>query len=299
MAAGGIIILVAAMLMAVMPDACESQKVSENVIFRKTREVSITQARWLFTFVIDLGAYESFAKQIRVELFKSEEVLENLKLVPVGQGQYEKLLNSYREEVQSMKTIYYMTMTGIKDILSLREKATRRTKRTLVPLVGKRLSFLFGTATKSDVRVMRKGLEVLSTNQESLIHVIEDSLSIINITRIELTENRHAINNLSLIVGELDKKITNITQGLKMDLLILNGVVQTYSRISLMILEIKESLDKALLYLETIKLQLNQLALGHLSPSVISPKQLQDILYDIQKHIPEYLSLPQDPKTIW
>ena len=54
---------------------------------------------------------------------------------------------------------------------------------------------------------MRKGLEVLSTNQESLIHVIEDSLSIINITRIELTENRHAINNLSLIVGELDKKI--------------------------------------------------------------------------------------------
>ena len=44
MAAGGIIILVAAMLMAVMPDACESQKVSENVIFRKTREVSITQA---------------------------------------------------------------------------------------------------------------------------------------------------------------------------------------------------------------------------------------------------------------
>ena len=148
MAAGGIIILVAAMLMAVMPDACESQKVSENVIFRKTREVSITQARWLFTFVIDLGAYESFAKQIRVELFKSEEVLENLKLVPVGQGQFEKLLNSYREEVQSMKTIYYMTMTGIKEILSLREKATRRTKRTLVPLVGKGLSFLFGTATK-------------------------------------------------------------------------------------------------------------------------------------------------------
>ena len=97
-----------------------------------------------------------------------------------------------------------------------------------------------------------------------------------------------------MIVGELDKK------GLKMDLLILNGVVQTYSRISLMILEIKESLkDKALLYLETIKLQLNQLALGHLSPSVISPKQLQDILYDIQKHNLEYISLPQDPKTIW
>ena len=114
MATGGIIILVAAMLMAVMLDACESQKVSENVIFRRTREVSITQARWLFTFVIDLGAYESFAKQIRVELFKSEEVLENLNLVPVGQGQYEKLLNSYREEVQSMKTIYYMTMTAIK-----------------------------------------------------------------------------------------------------------------------------------------------------------------------------------------
>ena len=99
--------------------------------------------------------------------------------------------------------------------MSLRENATGRTKRTLVPLVGKGLSFLFGTATKNDVRVMRKGLEVLSTNQENSIHVIGDNLSIIYITRIELTENRHAINNLSLIVGELDKKYTNITQGLK------------------------------------------------------------------------------------
>ena len=84
-------------------------------------------------------------------------------------------------------------MTGIKEILSLRKKATRRTKRTLVPLVGKELSFLFGTVKKSDVRLLRKGLEVLSTNQESLFHVIEDSLSIINITQIEQTENRHAI----------------------------------------------------------------------------------------------------------
>ena len=38
MAAGGIIILVAAMLMAVMPDACESQKVSENVIYSGRQE---------------------------------------------------------------------------------------------------------------------------------------------------------------------------------------------------------------------------------------------------------------------
>ena len=49
-----------------------------------------------------------------------------------------------------------MTMTGIKEMLSLREKATRRTKRALVSLVGKGLSFLFGTATKNDVRVIRK-----------------------------------------------------------------------------------------------------------------------------------------------
>ena len=59
------------------------------------------------------------------------------------------------------------------------------------------------------------------------LNVTEDSLSIINITRIELTENRHAINNLSLIVRELDKKFTNITHKLKMDALILDGVVQT------------------------------------------------------------------------
>ena len=52
---------------------------------------------------IDLGAYGSFAKQIKVELFKSEEVLENLKLVSVKQGQYEKLLNSLEKKFSPCK----------------------------------------------------------------------------------------------------------------------------------------------------------------------------------------------------
>ena len=99
MAAGSILILVAAMRMAVMPDACESQKVSAK---GSKRSINYPGAVVIYIF-IDLGAYGSFAKQIRVELFKSEEVLENLKLVSVEQGQYEKLLNSLEKKFSPCK----------------------------------------------------------------------------------------------------------------------------------------------------------------------------------------------------
>ena len=42
------------------------------------------------------------------------------------------------------------------------------------------------------------------------------------------------------------------------------------------------------------------LSLGHLSPSVITPRSLKDLLLEIQNHLAQYLKLPYDPKgEIW
>ena len=42
------------------------------------------------------------------------------------------------------------------------------------------------------------------------------------------------------------------------------------------------------------------LSLGHLSPSVITPKSFNGLLLEIENQLPEYLKLPYDPKgEIW
>ena len=52
--------------------------------------------------------------------------------------------------------------------------------------------------------------------------------------------------------------------------------------------------------MEHIKLQLNMLSLGHLSPAVITPRGLKKLLVEIESHLPEFLKLQYDPKgKIW
>lgn len=47
-------------------------------------------------------------------------------------------------------------------------------------------------------------------------------------------------------------------------------------------------------------MQLNMLTLGHLSPSVISPKNLRSLLIGIASKLPPGILLPSDPTTeLW
>jgi len=51
----------------------------------------------------------------------------------------------------------------------------------------------------------------------------------------------------------------------------------------------------AMFCLEDLKLQLNMLSLGHLSPSIITPKFLKSLLISIATQLPPALSLPLAP----
>ena len=71
-----------------------------------------------------------------------------------------------------------------------------------------------------------------------------------------------------------------------------------YLQLDALVEEIKQSLQKALIYMEHLQLQLNMLSIGKLSPSIITPLKLHDLLLDIQTK--RALRLPGDPKTdLW
>lgn len=53
-------------------------------------------------------------------------------------------------------------------------------------------------------------------------------------------------------------------------------------------------------HLQQLRLRLNMLLLGHLSPTVISPANLRNLLSEIANQLPPNLKLPNDPDTdLW
>ena len=131
-----------------------STEPSHSAIFQKEGEVSITQAKWMFSFVIDLEAYEFFMSNLREEIVNTDYTLMNLSLIAIGQQKYEELVVAYSKEIKAIKLNYNQIMKELRDIKSLGEDLDSRTKRSLIPIIGKGLSYLFGTATKGDIKNM-------------------------------------------------------------------------------------------------------------------------------------------------
>ena len=60
--------------------------------------------------------------------------------------------------------------------------------------MGKALNVLFSTVTKEELDAVRNKLGAFEEDQLALLQVEKDSISILNISGVELAGNRHSIN---------------------------------------------------------------------------------------------------------
>ena len=133
-----------------------------------------------------------------------------------------------------------------------------------------------------------------------MLHVLEDSISILNTSRIQISENRQTINNLSRSINRINERIDDTTKMLQTEIIELEQFVQMYLQLDLVIEETKRTVSNAQKYMEHLQLQLNMLSLGHLSPSVITPKSLKNLLIEMRSKLPHHLTLPDDPeRQLW
>ena len=65
----------------------------------------------------------------------------------------------------------------IRSFIDVRTTKTR-SKRALLPIIGKALNFPFGTITSADVKKMHYNIYILAQNQKEMSHVVEESLYI-------------------------------------------------------------------------------------------------------------------------
>ena len=272
-------------------------QVRQNVVFRKVSEVTTTRSRWSLSFVIDLNPYVTVMKTVEGNINNLLGVIQTVveNRAPGTNG----LVNDFRGLDTELKTLRE-TYFGINARLGEYHALHTRTRRSLVPFIGQAFSFLFGTVSEGDLGAIKQNLHLLRNNQVKLAHVVQESLSLINVSRARIAGDRQTLNLIVSDMGALNDQIVNVTQRLDNRIFQLETLLPMYLQLDSMVEEIKQSLQKALIYVEHLQLQLNMLSIGKLSPSIISPLKLRDLLVDIQTRISAPLRLPGDPKAdLW
>lgn len=274
---------------------------SENVIFQKTNEVFINDAHWAVTFVHDLKPFKTLINQIKSDLTRTDEIMRyrtNFYRNTNRTG-YEETFISLHVEVDILTDTYNSIYDSFDDFQSL-SVDNQRNKRSLIPIVGQLMSTLFGTVSENDLDNINRNIKALASNQKQIIHDLDVSLSVLNLTRMQVAENRRSIMDLIVVIQKLDVKVLELGQLLEQKFARLEQFIHTYLQFKMILDEIRLTTQDAVFYLENLKSELNMLSMHHLSTSTISPKNLQKLLIEVESKLPNNFELPRNSrKDIW
>ena len=117
-----------------------------------------------------------------------------------------------------------------------------------LPIVGQLMSSLFGTLSQNDIENI-KNIDILSDNQEKIIHELDMSLSILNSTRMQVSENRRSVMNFLICVQTLDGKIFELESSFDQNFTRLEHFIQAYLQFKMISDEIKLAVQNAVFYL--------------------------------------------------
>ena len=142
----------------------------------------------------------------------------------------------------------------------------------LVPIIGQLMSTLFGTVSENDLENINRNRNNLANNHKQIIHDLDVSLSILNLTRMQVAQNRHSIMDLIIVVQKLDRKISKLAHSFEAKLVRVVQFIHTFLQFQMILDEIRSATQDGLMYLENLKAESNMLSMHHLSTNTISPK---------------------------
>ena len=274
---------------------------SENVVFQKTNEVFINDAKWSVTFVHDLRPFQKLINQIKNDLVHTDEKVKTITNFYESSNMtgYVETFKSLHIEVDLLTDTYNSVYDNFAEYQSLSVNG-HRSQRSLIPIIGQLMSTLFGTVSENDLENINRNIKALAGNQKQIIHDLDVSLSVLNLTRMQVSENRRSIMDLIIVVQKLDRKIFDLQQVFSAKFVRLEQFVHTYLQFQMILDEIKQTTQDAVFYLESLKSELNMLSMQHLSTNTISPKDLKELLIEVESKLPNNFELPRNPrKDIW
>ena len=292
----------------------------EHVFFRQKSEVHMTRSQWIVGLVLDFKVYEKYL------IFTNNTLNEALRTARIGQVYFNRLTNDYgfREtsylksgsrfrRTEKVPLLMYCDIIAaqVRELVVLQELHQRnwqdfkeitrighseleqnrmkgpRQKRVVGILAG--IVGIFSGFSLFSSYQLKKEVRTLRENQNTIRTVLKDSLSLINLTRMEVRSNRIAINQVIEGMGKLVSTFEGTVIPLR-EFVINHAQLQTNIGMARDLVTAESDL------IAELQQKVSKLATGRLSPILLPAPELVQILKGIEVEIPPELMLPQDPR---
>ena len=213
-----------------------------------------------------------------------------------------------KNQEQLMTLTMHDINVAINDIIRTQDQFTNITglihdengihKRSLLPLGGL-FSFLFGTADQNDLDEIKKDVQTIYDNQMTQAEVLNDIISISNVSRTLINENRQKINGMIKNIESIYENLEDVRKDIQF-LFHSRKFMLIFSEVQIHLNRLRTSADILKSDINKFAQYLTMLSSGKLSPALIDPIHLQKELTLIQKQLPPTIILPEDPtQNVW
>ena len=179
---------------------------SHNVFFENTNRVHTSRATWKLTLIQDLSqfpqAISGVSEQVNTLLKEVKAHLPRIKIpTPSRKTESLQLLSTdIRQLIMELTSL----QKKVRVLYGFAGSSNRkRERRSLFPFIGQAASYLFGTVSKEDLALIKSNLHHLSTSQNKLAHVVQHGLTLMNISRAAINENRQTLNSVIDTITEI------------------------------------------------------------------------------------------------
>ena len=280
----------------------------------------MTRSQWIVGLVLDFKVYEKYL------IFTNQTLNEALRTARVGQVYFTRLTYDYgfrentyirsgthvkKTEKVPLKKYCDIIAAQVRELLVLKELhqrnwqdfeeitrighseleqsrlGTHRRKRVVGLLTG--IAGIFSGFSLFATHKLKSEVNALRANQDTIRTVLKDSLSIINLTRMEVKSNRIAINQVIEGMGQLVSTFEGTVIPLR-EFVINHAQLQTNIGMARDLVTAESDL------IAELQQKVAKLAAGRLSPTILPAPELVQILKGIEVEIPPELMLPQDPR---
>ena len=281
------------------------QAVTCNPYFIHQGEIYSEYSSWLVTYTINVEPFSQHVGhvcellgQFRINsnhLFENTLLATNATNLKGESSQMMRLRNNMllaiRREETCLKGQYIHVSDMIEAIKELTEASKSRPSRAALSFIGTQLSYLFGTATEGNLKQLRLALSSLRDSQAKTIHVVSESISLVNKTHSQVRENRDAINSLVNVTNMLADKVQFVhAENEKL------RTVLGYVELNIQMRELFHIMSRAILgtrrSLSALLHQISETANGDLSLGMIKPSELASLLVNIEERLDGHMALP-------
>lgn len=202
-----------------------------------------------------------------------------------------------KEEFQIIRTLADQLQQELSNVITSLIPSERN-KRGLVTAGDSFLKFLIGTPDSNDLKYLNSHIKILRSDVTDMLHIINEQATVLNTTYRMSKNNRKDITKLAKNVLAVENLIEQIAKNSSLiydnHWIALENIKTTLRVPEIVLLNLKSNIIELFTSLELTKL-------NKLSPYLISPTKLQNILSAIISKLPENLQLITsiEPKSLF